>query len=147
MTVRAPSAFSAIDDLGEARAWPRPLAHARQRGVVDVDDAHRQCRVDLPRRQIQIGVEHGQAQPRHRLGVGDAQRHGQEQQRRREQDVERERAQGVLPLVSGAGRAAAAIITSERLPGPLARRHLVTSASQSAQRAASLAAPSSMMRK
>ena len=36
-----------VDDLGEARAWPRPLAHARQRGVVDVDDAHRQCRVDL----------------------------------------------------------------------------------------------------
>ena len=40
-----------VDDLGEARARPRPLADARQRGVVDVDDAHRQCRVDLARRQ------------------------------------------------------------------------------------------------
>ncbi len=36
-----------VDDLGEARARPRPLADARQRGVVDVDDAHRQRRVDL----------------------------------------------------------------------------------------------------
>ncbi len=44
--------------------------------------------------KFEIGVEHGEAQPRHRLGIGDAQRHGQEQQRRREQDMERERAQG-----------------------------------------------------
>ena len=38
-----------VDDLGEARARPRPLADAGERGVVDVDDAHGQLRIDLAR--------------------------------------------------------------------------------------------------
>ena len=83
-----------VDDLGEARARPRPLPDAGERGVVDIDDAHGELRIDLARLEVEIGVEHGEPQPRHRLRVGDAQRHRQQEQRRRKQDMDRERAQG-----------------------------------------------------
>ena len=94
-----------VDDLGEARARPRPLADAGERSVVDIDDAHGQPRIDLARLEVEIGVEHGEPQPRHRLGVGDAQRHRQDEQRRRKQDVDGKRAQGGH-LICGTLRAA-----------------------------------------
>ena len=96
-----------VDDLGEAGARPRPLSDAGERSIVDVDDAHRQLRIDLARLEIEIGVENSEAQARHRLGIGDAQRHRQEQQHRREQDMDGKRAQGghlICGTVRAAGR-------------------------------------------
>ena len=56
--------------------------------------------------EVEIGVEHGEPQPRHRLGVGDAQCYRQQEQRRRKQDVDGERAQGRRPHGRGTLRAA-----------------------------------------
>ena len=89
--------LQAVDDLGEARTRPRPLPDAGERSVVDIDDAHGKRRIDSARGKIEIGVEHGKPQPRHRLRVGDAQRNRHEEQHRREQDVDGERAQGRRP--------------------------------------------------
>ena len=54
-------------------SWPWPLADLRERGFVDRDDAHRKRRVDLTRRRAEVGVESGEPETRHRLGVCDAQ--------------------------------------------------------------------------
>ena len=89
--------LQAVDDLGEARTRPRPLPDAGERSIVDIDDAHGKRRIDRARGKIEIGVEHGKPQPRHRLRVGDAQGNRHEEQHRRKQDVDGERAQGRRP--------------------------------------------------
>ena len=78
-----------VDDGGKARARPWPLADAGERGLVDVDDAHEVARIGRARCEVEVGVEDGEAQARHRLGIGDAHHHRQGEQGRGEDQVDR----------------------------------------------------------
>jgi hypothetical protein len=63
-----------VEQPGDGGARPRPLADRGQRGLVDVDDAHRQRRVVFLRGDALVGIEGDEAERLKREGVGDAER-------------------------------------------------------------------------
>ena len=63
-----------VDEFGKHGARPRPLPDLLQRLLVDIDDAHRQSRIECARVEPLIGVEDERPQPRDRGRVPDTQR-------------------------------------------------------------------------
>ena len=62
-----------VDELGKHGARPRPLPDLLQQLLVDIDDAHRQSRIERARVEPLIGVEDERPQPRDRRRVPDTQ--------------------------------------------------------------------------
>jgi hypothetical protein len=66
------------------------LAYARKGRIVDRDDPHRKRCIDMARGRPEVGIENGQPQARHWLGVCDTQRNADRQQHGGDEKNQRE---------------------------------------------------------
>ena len=80
-----------VDEFGKHGTRPRPLPDPLQRLLVDIDDAHRQSRIESARVEALIGVEDERPQSRDRRRVPDTQRKRSQDDHPHNEDIEETR--------------------------------------------------------